>query len=223
MKFLHYNSPVFEKYYLSQTLENISAEVDYKHSAPNHINEIPYKYRSVKWGFLLGIKNKDVIFSYRAVELKLAFEINGKKYSVRKTFQQGVHYDRRDMFKKYEEQKKANFFINPNNPEKDIFIFKPRVTEEEIERLQLSIIILICALLCFSRERRIKKFAQLTCIFFIGALAYDHPHNNADGYRVNCIEYVIFYITLIAILAFKIIQIFSKLFKKFRPSEKPPA
>lgn len=161
---------------------------------------------------MVNLKNKDNPLISGSRQLTLVFDLNGVEHNIKKAFFKNQHYIEHDLPNKIAQIGSYKFFVNPQYPEKDIFIFKPRPSDSEITRFFISVFTLIFALLSFVPTKRIRHFSQILCAFSLGALMALTP------FGVLFIPCAI----LLAIYLSIALGIF-KLFKKLRPSEKPPA
>ena len=131
VKFLHYNSFVFEQYHLNQSVVRVTATVDYTDRYdtlnPSFGSGRVSLISAINLSALFNLKNEDRRLAFTSKSMTLTFDLNGNNYSIFKIFGKNVHYSDESIFEKYKVHKVGRFFVNPQNPEKDIFLYKPRL------------------------------------------------------------------------------------------------
>lgn len=175
VKFFHYNSHVIQQYHLYKTVVPVDAEVNWSNLgfAALTVNYSAYGttsiYSVLNLTALANLKNKDFEIS-KARVVQLTFELNNKKIKT----DYALHNS--NFVNEMVEKGSHRFFVNPQNPEKDIFIYKPRPSEDETIRFFLSVIVVLCALLCFTNKKPLRNIGYVGSSFSLGALMALQPH-----------------------------------------------
>ncbi len=184
VKFFHYNSHVIQQYHLFNTVVPVDAEVNWPEQgfAALAINYSGYGttsiYSVLNLTALTNLKNEDLNIYPTARVIRLTFELRGKEHETDKTVFRGKDYAYQDnnFVNEMVEKGSHRFFVNPQNPEKDIFIYKPRPSKDETVRFFLSVIVVLCALLCFTNKKPLRNVGYVGSSFCLGTLMALQPH-----------------------------------------------